>query len=175
MGADHAHLEDPQKKPDAKGRQDAGKGRRDSQVGGQVSGVQRGPPPEEVLSNARARVSKLEAAMAAVGDPTYVGLQDALKKAKAQAQVRPVAERIASSKVFIERAKKRIIAGREEVSRAQEVLTTAQAHLLTEERGLADAEARLATLFIEESNGVATPVGRQVVVKKGRGRGNTGI
>ena len=67
--------------------------------------------------------------MAAVGDsdPHAHRLQDALKKAKAQAQVRPVAERIASSKVFIERAKKRIIAGREEVSRAQEVLTTAQA------------------------------------------------
>ena len=47
-------------------------------------------------------VTKLEAAMAAVGesDPTYEGLQDALKKAKAQAQVRPVADRIASSKVF---------------------------------------------------------------------------
>ena len=65
----------PQKKPDAKGRQDAGKGRRDSQVGGQVSGVQRGPSPEEVLSNASARVTKLEAAMAAVGDsdPTHIG------------------------------------------------------------------------------------------------------
>ena len=54
----------------------------------------------------KARVTKLEAAMAAVGesDPTFAGLQDALKKAKAQAQVRPVADRIASSKVFIERA-----------------------------------------------------------------------
>ena len=66
----------------------------------------------------------------------HARLQDALKEAEAQAQVRPVEERIASSKVFIERAKKRIIAGREEVSRAQEVLTTAQANLLTEERGL---------------------------------------
>ena len=112
----------------------------------------------EVLSNARARVTKLEAAMA-VGksDPTYVGLQDALKKAKAQAQVRPVADRIASSKVFIERAKKRIITGREEVSRAQEALTSAQAKLQSEEHGLANAEARLASLLLEESNGIAAP------------------
>ena len=93
--------------------------------------------------------------MAAVGDSDQ--LQDALKKANAQTEVRPVAERIASSKVFIECDKKRIIAGREEDTKAHEVLTKAQAQLLTEERGLADAEARLATLLIEESNGVATP------------------
>ena len=68
-------------------------------VGQQVHGVPRGPPPEEVLSNARARVTKLEAALAAVreSNPTYARLQDALKKAKAQAQVRPVADRIAST------------------------------------------------------------------------------
>ena len=79
--------------------------------------------------------------------------QDALKKAKAQAQVRPVADRIASSKVFIERAKKRILTGREDVSRAQEALTSAQVKLQSEEQGLADAEARLASLILEESNG----------------------
>ena len=97
--------------------------------------------------------------MEAVGesDPTYAGLQDALKKAKAQAQVRPDADRIASSKVFIERAKKRIAAGLEEVSLAQEALTMAQAKLQSEEYGLAEAEARLATLLIEESNGEAVP------------------
>ena len=59
--------------------------------------------------------------MAALGevDPTYCALQEVLKKAKAQSQVRPVEERIASSKVFIERAKKRIRICQEEVARAQ--------------------------------------------------------
>ena len=62
------------------------------------------------------RVTKLEAAMAAVGesDPTFAGLQDALKKAN-----------------------------------------TAQAKLQSEEQGLADAEARLASLLLEGSNGIA--------------------
>ena len=97
--------------------------------------------------------------MAAVGesDPMCAGLQDALKKAKAQAPVRPVADRIASSKVFIERAKKRITTGREEVSQVLEALTSAQAKLQSDEHGLADAEARLATLLMEESNGMAAP------------------
>ena len=90
--------------------------------------------------------------------PTYAGLQDALKKAKAQAQVRPVADRIASSKVFIERAKKRILTGHEEVSRAQEALTSAQVKLQSEEQRLANAEARLASLLLEESNGIAAPL-----------------
>ena len=48
--------------------------------------------------------------------------------------MRPVEERIASSKVF-ERAKKRIVAGHEEVNRAQEALAAAQARLQAEELG----------------------------------------
>ena len=101
--------------------------------------------------NARARVAKLEAAMAALGesDPTYLALQEALKKAKAQSQVRPVEERIASSKVFIERAKKRIGICQEEVARAQQVHSKAQAKLQSEEQGLAEGEARLADLIAE--------------------------
>ena len=78
------------------------KSRRGSQVADTQSVGQRGQPPEEVVMNARARVAKLEAAMAALGeaDPTYLALQEALTKAKAQSQVRPVEERIASSKVL---------------------------------------------------------------------------
>ena len=60
-----------------------GKFRRASQVASAQPRV-RGPPPEEVLANARARVTKLEAAMAAVGeaDPAFSTLQEALRKAK---------------------------------------------------------------------------------------------
>ena len=99
---------------------------------------QRGHTPEEVISNARARVTKLEVAMAAVGetDPTFGALQEALKKAQSQAQARPVADRIASTKVFIERAKKRVTVCREEVSRAQELFAQAQTKLQSEEQGL---------------------------------------
>ena len=57
-----------QQKSDVRVR-DAGEVR-DPQVAQQVRRVQRGPQPEEVLSNARARVTKLEAAMAAVDSPT---------------------------------------------------------------------------------------------------------
>ena len=97
---------------------------------------QRGPTPEEVISNARARVSKLEAAMAAVGksDPTFSALQEALKKTQGQAPARPV----------------------EEVSRAQEALAQAQTKLQSEEQGLVDGEARLAAL-IQQSASVEEP------------------
>ena len=101
----------PSSKPPAKGR--------GSQVSSQQEAThraQRGLPPEEVLANARARVTKLETAVAAVGesDPSFPAHQEALKKAKAQAQVRPVEDRISSTKVFIERAKKRVNACRAE-------------------------------------------------------------
>ena len=130
------------------------KSRPGSQVADAQSVGQRGPPPQKVVMNARARVAKLEAAMAALGeaDPIYFALQEALKKAKAQSQVRPVEERIASSKVFIERVKKRIGVCQEELARAQQVLSKAQAKLQSEEQVLAEGEARLADL-ISESEG----------------------
>ena len=97
------------------------KGHRGSQVAS-PQGV-RGPSPEEVVSNARARVMKLEAAMAALGesDFMYIILQEALNKVKDLTHVRPVDER--------NRAKKRIGSCREEVVRAQEVLAQPQAKL----------------------------------------------
>ena len=59
----------------------------------QVPGQLTHPRSSSTIRKVAARVTKLEAAMAAVGesDPTYEGLQDALKKAKAQAQI-PVVE-----------------------------------------------------------------------------------
>ena len=56
----------------------------------------------EVISNARARLTKLEAAMAAVweSNATFSAPQEALKKAQEQAQVRLVEDRIASTEVI---------------------------------------------------------------------------
>ena len=131
------------------------KTRRSSQVTPEPESSRRGPLPEEVVSVARARVVKLEAAMAAVGetDPTFGHLREALKTAKAQCQVRPVEDRIASTKDFIERARKRIVACQAEVSQAQEALVKAQSKLHQEEQGLSDGEARLATLMQESAEG----------------------
>ena len=93
--------------------------------------------------------------MAAVGDtdPTFSHLQEALQKAKAQCQVRPVEDRIAATKDFIQRARKRIVACQTEVSQAQEALAKAQSKLQLEEQGLTDGEARLATLMQESAEG----------------------
>ena len=108
------------------------KGRRGSQVTPQIEASRRGQLPEEVVSIARARVMKLEAAMAAVGeaDPTFFlsfarGFE---RKRKPSVRCAPV-ERIASSKDFIERAKKRILVYQAEVSQTQEALTKVQSKL----------------------------------------------
>ena len=128
------------------------------------------------MSIARERVLKLEAAMAAVGesDPPFSHLHDALKKAKAQCQVRPVEDRIAASKEFIERAKKRIIGCQAEVSHAQEALARVQSKLQFEEQGLADGEARLAALIQEsaaagpKSGGSSRDIARQFCPRASR-------
>ena len=135
------------KKWPVRGRQSSkppAKGRRGSQVGLHPEASRRGPLQEELVSIARARVMNMEAAMAAVGesDPAFSHLQEALKKAKAQCQVRLVQDRIASSKDFIERAKKMIVDCEAEVSQAKEVLAKVQSKLQQEEQGLVDGEAR---------------------------------
>ena len=55
----------------------------------------------------------------AVADPTYLTLQDALKKAQAKAQSEPVQDRIKQTQVFIERARKRVTKAQEDVEKAQ--------------------------------------------------------
>ena len=69
----------------------------------------RGFPPDEVMANARTRVSKVEAAIDAVGesDPTCATLREALARAKSQAQERPVANRIKHTNIELEKAKKK--------------------------------------------------------------------
>ena len=117
-------------------------GRRGSTGGRQQDGAAnptrqegRGLPPDEVMANARARVSKLEAAIAAVGDsdPTCATLREALARAKSQAQERPVADRIKHTNIFIERAKKRVHALQEDVKMAQAAVVVAQEKLAKEE------------------------------------------
>ena len=75
-----------------------------------VSPPQTRHDPDSVMSNARSRIAKLEAAMVAVGesDPTYPSLFDALQKARALAEVQPVQDRIASTESIITRARKRV-------------------------------------------------------------------
>ena len=109
------------------------KSRLGPQVVSPLPSSNRGPAPEEVVS--RARVAKLEAAMSALG------------------HVRPVDERIASSKTFIDRAKKRIGVCRTVIVKAQEALAQAQARIQSEEQGLAEGQVRLAPLTAESEGG----------------------
>ena len=99
------------------------------------------------MSVARARVTKLEASAVGETDPTSTHLQEASKKAKAQCQVRPVEDRIASSKEFIE--EDCCVSSRSQS--AQEALGKAQSELQQEEQGLTDGEARLAILMQESA------------------------
>ena len=61
--------------------------------------------PDEQLKAAQTRVVKLEAAIIAIGDEdrAVAGLKEALAKARAQAQLRPVQERIAHTEAFLGR------------------------------------------------------------------------
>ena len=130
-------------------------GRRGSQDGSANPTRQegRGLPPDEVMANARARVLKLEAAIAAVGesDPTCAKLREALARAKSQAQERPVADRIKHTNIFIERARKRVCSLQEDVKKAQAVVAVAQEKLAQEELMLREGEVRLQALQQEEA------------------------
>ena len=66
--------------------------------------------PGEILAKARSRVSKLEAAIQVLDgeDPALAGLQEALLKAKNQAKVPSLEDQVASTELFITRAKKRV-------------------------------------------------------------------
>ena len=60
--------------------------------------------PDEQLKAAQARVVKLEAATMALGDTAVAGLREALAKARAQAQLGPVQDRIAHTETFLDRS-----------------------------------------------------------------------
>ena len=80
--------------------------------------------PNEALAAARARVAKLESALRTVGedDETFPTLMAALKKAQSQAQERPIPDRIAPTRSFLERSEKRVEDARRAVGRAKEEL-----------------------------------------------------
>ena len=102
---------------------------------------------------ARARVTKLEAAVLAIGesDPEYPGLQDALKKARSRAQEKPVQDH-GGTELFLERARKRVVAARQEVEKAKEGVVSAEGKLSLEEEEVRKAEARLLVLKQEANH-----------------------
>ena len=110
--------------------------------------------PDTALANARLRVTKLERAMEVVGEsvPIYPGLVDALKRARTQAQVRPVADRISATESFIERARKCVEKERKEVEKAKAKLAKAEAQLVLEEESVRERENHLLVLG-QEANG----------------------
>ena len=107
---------------------------------------------------ARTRVSKLEAAIVALGegDPAVPSLKESLRQARLQAKVLPVEDRIEGTKLFIERSKKRVGMLRKEVSRAQLVVQETEAKLVSEENALRDGELRLQILE-REAHGTPEP------------------
>ena len=102
--------------------------------------------PDEILSKARSRVSKLQAAIQLLDgeDPALAGLQEALLKAKNQAKAPSVEDQVASTELFITHTKKRVDDGEVRV-----VDATADRDRLRME--LADGERRLARLQDELS------------------------
>ena len=132
------------------------KTRRSSQVTPQPEASRRGPLPEELCPSPGLQQQNWRPQWQqwARRTPLSGHLREALKTAKAQCQVRPVEDRIASTNDFFERARKRIVACQVEVSQAQESLVKAQSKLHQEEQGLSDGEARLATLMQESADGL---------------------
>ena len=94
--------------------------------------------PDEQLQAAQARVVKFEAALMAIGeeDPAAAGLQEALSKARLQAQVRPVQDRITHTEAFLSRSKKKLEILNAEASRIQEELAQVSARIRDGERRL---------------------------------------
>ena len=100
--------------------------------------------PDEQLQAAQAMVVKLEAALMAIGeeDPAVAGLLEALSKARLQAQVRPVQDRITHTEAFLSRSKKKLDFLNAEASRIQEELAQVSAKIR-------DGEHRLEALKAE--------------------------
>ena len=78
------------------------------------------------------------AALKAIGeeDPAAAGLQEALSKARLQAQVRPVQDRITHTEAFLSRSKRELETLNAEASRIQEELAQVSARIRDGERRL---------------------------------------
>ena len=105
----------------------------------------RAPHPDEKVAVAQERVSKLEAALRAVGDDddTAPNLREALKRARQQAVPLSIPDKVAQCESFLERARKREAAARELLLQAQTELTRLSAEVVEGEQRLATLRAEL--------------------------------
>ena len=103
------------------------------------------PHPDEKVAVAQERVSKLEAALRAVGDDddTAPNLREALKRARLQAVPLSIPDKVAQCESFLERARKREAAARELLLQAQTELTRLSADVVEGEQRLATFRAEL--------------------------------
>ena len=103
------------------------------------------PHPDEKVAVAQERVSKLEAALRAVGedDDTAPNLREALKRARQQAVPLSIPDKVAQCESFLERARKRESAARELLLQAQTELTRLSAEVVEGEQRLATLRAEL--------------------------------
>ena len=110
------------------------------------------PPPEEVMSAARARVAKLRTVLEKLGedDEMYDMLKASLRKAEMKAQEPPLSEQISATRAFIGRKLKRVDEARQASDKSRTALTEAVAAQEEQERLLADGERRLEELLLKE-------------------------
>ena len=108
------HVDDPRAAHVGKG---SGK------MGGHPGVVRKSPNPNK--QDAQIRVTKLEAAIQAVGedDPAAMGLKEALQKARIQAQLRPVQDRISHTEAFLNWSRKRLETMMSEARKLREDIT----------------------------------------------------
>ena len=117
--------------------------------------------PQQRVAEASARVERLEAALKLLGedDPDAEPLKIALKRAKSQAQVRPVGERLDLCLQYIARVKRQVARAEEHVREAKEAQVQMEEKLAN---GLRDLEALRAEASEEPrqrpQQGVAQPV-----------------
>ena len=125
--------------PVGKGSEDAGFQHRRA---GHPDVVRKSPAsslkPDEQVAAAQLRVTKLEAAIQAVGedDPAVMGLKEALQKARIQAQLRPVQDRISHTEAFLNRSRKRLETMMSEARTLREDITELELKIQDGERHL---------------------------------------
>ena len=103
-------------------------------------------PPEAAAAIASAEVQRLETAISALGEtsPHAKPLVEALRIARAKSAVPPLQQRIQSRKLYIERAKQRVV-------RAEAVITRAVEQKAIYDGEVAEGEERLQQLLSEDA------------------------
>ena len=94
--------------------------------------------PDEQVAAAQIRVTKLEAAIQAVGenDPAAMGLKEALQKARVQAQLRAVQDRMSHTEACLNRSQKRLETVMSEARKLREDITELESKIQDGERRL---------------------------------------